>query len=131
MTTQEKMTGVASVLSLTEFTDMISGLFGVRNPKTGQPVTFSLYPGQHTFNYYRDDAGNLQCYTPHKDDDGNYWCWTYVTRKDGIRKMTGLVRCAKRKTARTKAANRYYKAQAKARARKEAKAARKAARQRA
>jgi hypothetical protein len=80
----------------------------------GEKIRFDLKPGEHTYNYYQGPSGARFCYTPHKSTKGDYFVWTYVPKGKGSRSgdpsrysLRGLVRCASRKTARSKALKRY------------------------
>jgi hypothetical protein len=101
--------------------DLWAEIGSPRNPKTGQPIRFTLERNQHTFNYWTGPHGEMYAYTPHPDNDGNYWAWDYMPYGRGARsgtpsrwKLKNLVRCAHRKTARAKALARYHKANHKA-----------------
>ena len=97
--------------------EVISDLFSLKDPKSGEVIQFHIKRNEHSYLYYKGPRGELYCYTPHPDINGNFWCWTYQPIGKGSRsgrphklKLVDLVRCAKRKTAKAKALRRLRSA---------------------
>lgn len=95
--------------------DIVSDIFSLKNPKTGETIRFILRPNERQYLYFESPRGELYCWSPHPDTKGNYWCWTYKPIGKGARsgkphrwKLSNLVRCAKRKTAKGKALQRLW-----------------------
>jgi hypothetical protein len=96
------------------FAPLLSELYAVSYK--GEAIRFDLKRGEHLYNYYQGSSGRLFCYTPHPSTKGFYFVWTYVPKGKGSRSgsareytLRDLVKCSKRKTARSKAISRYYK----------------------
>jgi hypothetical protein len=88
--------------------------------KDGDPIQFDLKPSQHTHLYYEVNKGTKKgtrhCYTPWKDTKGRYWTFTYKPVGPGSRsgkaakfKMADLVSFKKRKLAKKRALDRFYR----------------------
>lgn len=100
--------------------EAITDLFSLQDPQTGDVIRFQLKRNQRTYLYFKGPRGELYCYTPHPDTHGNFWCWTYQPTGKGSRsgnpthwQFKELVRCAKRKTAKSKALRRLESAKEK------------------
>jgi len=98
-------------------TSLLSETFSIRDPQTHKPIKFLLERGECVYRYFKGAAGEMFCYTPHADIIGYYWVWTYKPIGKGSRsgkarrfKMTHLIRCAKRRTAKERAQARCQKA---------------------
>jgi hypothetical protein len=96
------------------FEELLADLYSLRYK--GEKIEFRLKPGECTYRYYQGPSGRQYCYTPHPSTKGDYFVFTYVPKGKGSRSgkasrfaLRDLVRCAKRKTARGKALQRYEK----------------------
>jgi len=88
-----------------------------RNPKTGQPIRFSLKDGQHVYRYFQGRGEEMYAWSPHADTEGNYWSWVYTpvgkgsrsgkTKRWTIKQLVGFRHPRK---ARARAYARYRKA---------------------
>ena len=56
-----------------------------RNPKTSQPIRFSLAENQNVYRYLQGMRGEMYAWTPHADTEGNYWSWVYAPAGKGSR----------------------------------------------
>ena len=79
-----------------------------------KPVNFALKRGECLYRYFNGSSGAMYCYTPHPSTDGDYFVWTYAPKSKGARSgkasrfvMRNIVRCATRKTAKSKALKRW------------------------
>jgi hypothetical protein len=94
------------------FCPLLADIYAVKyHSKT---IHFSLKRGEYTYRYFNGKSGAIYCYTPHPSTDGDYFVWTYVPKGKGSRSgkasrfsMKGIVRCATRKTAKSKAIKRW------------------------
>lgn len=84
----------------------------------GKPVFFSIDKRENLYLHFEDARGVWHCYTPHPSTDGDYFVFDYVPKGDGSRTgkatrytMRDIVRCASRKTAKSKAVTRCDKGQ--------------------
>lgn len=105
-----------------EFQDLLNDLLSEISSSAfslkykGEIVEIPLKKGQYAYRYFRSKSGAQYCYTVHPSTKGDYFVWTYAPKGKGSRsgsperlKLKDLVRCAKRKTAKKKALDRYYK----------------------
>lgn len=96
------------------FEELLSDMYSLRYK--GEKIEFKLKPGEHTYNYFQGPSGRQYCFTPHASTKGDFFVWTYVPKGKGARSgkasrytVRDLVRCSKRKTAKSKALARYYR----------------------
>jgi hypothetical protein len=108
------MNASAELESLVRESPRLMSLLGaIHDPKTGQPITFMLKPGQKTYRYFQLGQ-TMHCYSPHPDLNGRYWYWSYVPFGTGARlgtakqwKLVHPVSCATRGLAKRRALSRY------------------------
>lgn len=96
--------------------DLSVAILGVRNPRTGRVIEFSLSRNENTYLYFKPRGSSKQfCYTPHADRDGWYYSFVYLPKGKGARTGTAvrwylarLLPHRKRKDAKKRALRMYH-----------------------
>jgi hypothetical protein len=99
------------------FGDLFTVVLGVKNPRTGRAIEFSLGRHENKYLYFQPKGSSKQfCYTPHADREGWYYSFTYQPLGKGARTgkatrwtLKSLVPHRVRKQAKARALRLYYK----------------------
>jgi len=99
--------------------DLFVVILGVKNPRTGKLIEFSLARNENKYLYYQSKGSSKQfCYTPHSDREGWYYSWVYQPYGKGARtgeakrwSLKKLVAHRKRKAAKSRTLGLLNKAQ--------------------